>query len=1073
MIRALVKNRAPVLLITFCVFFFGLYTYIELPRESFPDVDIPVVMVSTPYVGVSPEDIESLITVPLEGELSGLKDLKKMTSTSAEGVSLITLEFEPEVVIEDALQRVRDRVSRARTDLPEDAEETNIQEVSISDFPIMIVTIAGPVDEEVLKSIGEVLEDEMTRIDGVLEVDLKGGRTRQFRVQIDPHRLVHYSLKLGDVIEAIGNENVNIPGGNVGAGDANFLLRVPGEFEDAHEIENVAVKRIGDRPVFVRDLGRVVDSFEDRDSYARVNGQPAVTLGVKKRAGANILEVASSVKEILAEHEGDWPEGVRFRIIGDQSRDTEMMVSELENNIFTALILVVAVILFFMGARNSLFVAIAIPLSMLMSMLFISAFGMTLNMMVLFSLILGLGMLVDNAIVIVENIYRHVEMGKSLAEASVEGTKEVGMAVTASTFTTVAAFTPLVFWTGMMGQFMGYLPKTVVIVLLCSLVVAVGVLPVATSRFMKRAKTKAKGSTEGEAETSSEAPAAKEPGRVMSAYKRMLMLSIDHRYISLAIGFASLIGTFVAYGFLNHGTEFFPDVEPDRATVSVRAPDGTDVEATDQIVRQVEAILIEQENINFYVAETGVSGGGDPMSGAGQAAGNSARITIDFLPHATRLQAGQVPRIEDTRDTISRVRGRLIDIPGASIEIEKERQGPPVGSPISVEVSGEDFHAVGAYAARVRRDLAQIAGSTSLRDNYRVGRPEMRLRINRGAAKRVGASTAQVAQAIRSAVAGNVATTIRDGEDEYDVVVELAPEFREDLQAILALRIPGREDTSPDSFAVPLSAVASYELAGGSGSIRHMDQDLVVTIDGDVQEGFNENAVRAEVAEYIETTDAPADLHLRLGGANDEQRESQEFLGNAFIIAVFLILVVLVAQFNRFDLPLIILASVTLSLIGVLWGLVITGMSFGIIMTGIGVISLAGVVVNNAIVLLDYVEQLRQRGLSMYDALIEAGMTRFRPVVLTALTTILGLVPMAAGINFDFAKGELVLGSQSAQWWGPMAIAVIFGLAVATVLTLVLVPTMYSILEDFRGVGRKVWAKIGIRRSGPEPKPAE
>ncbi len=322
----------------------------------------------------------------------------------------------------------------------------------------------------------------------------------------------------------------------------------------------------------------------------------------------------------------------------------------------------------------------------------------------------------------------------------------------------------------------------------------------------------------------------------------------------------------------------------------------------------MERILLEQENINFYVAETGVAGNGDPMA-ANQAASNQARLTIDFLPHATRARAGETPRVEDTRDTISRVRAQLVDIPGASIEIEKERQGPPVGSPISVEVSGEDFHEVGAYAARVRRDLAEIAGATGLRDNYRVGRPEMRLRINRGAAKRVGASTAQVAQAVRAAVAGNVATTIREGEDEYDVVVELAPRFRNDLQAILALRIPGREDTSPDTFAVPLSAVASYELAGGSGSIRHIDQDLVVTIDGDVEEGFNENAVRAEVEKYIAETAPPPGIHLRLGGANDEQRASQEFLGNAFLIAVFLILVVLVTQFNRFDLPLIILAT--------------------------------------------------------------------------------------------------------------------------------------------------------------------
>ena len=1064
MIAWLVHRRGFVYLTVFCVTAFGLATYFALPREANPDVQIPVVTVTTPYIGVSPSDIETLVTIPLENELAGVKDLKKMTSTSYEGLSMIMLEFEPEVDIQDALQRVRDRVSRGRTEIPEDAEETEIQEINFSDLPIMLVTIGGPIDEVALKELGEELEDEVRRIPGVLDAELSGGREREIQVQVDPQRLSHYGLSLNDVVGAIAEENVNVPGGDVRAGSANVLLRVPGEFDDPRDIEDVAVKRVGDRPVFVRDIGRVIDGFADRETYARMNGQPAVSLAVSKRTGANIVEIAEAVKALVAEQAEGWPEGVEYRVLADQSKMVYDMVGELENGIITGLLLVVGVLVFFMGLRNSFFVALAIPLSMLLAFVVISLFGMTLNMIVLFGLIMALGMLVDNAIVLVENIYRHVEEGEDLVTASIEGTKEVAGAVAASTATTVAAFAPLLFWTGIMGQFMGYLPKTIVIVLVCSLVVAVMMVPVFTSRLMKKAKTTREVAAGDEAEL----------GFVMSRYKAVLEWSIRHRYASGFIGLASLVGTFMAYGALNHGVEFFPETEPNRAFVSVRAPIGTDLEATDRLVREVEGILAQQENVDVFVAEVGVAGSQDPVAGSANAA-NHARVTVDFLPDRNTAREGEQIRVEPTTETIDRLRDLVASIPGAEFRIEKENMGPPVGKPVDVRVSGEDFHRLGAIAARVRREIAErIEGTTDLTDDYRVGRPEMRLRIDRGAAKRVGASTQAVASTVRAAVAGQKASTLRDGEDEYDIVVEVAPEHRDDLQSVLALRIDGREDTSPDTFPVPLSTVASYELAGGSGAIRHLDQDLVVSITGDVAEGYNANAVQQEVLAYIDDAELPEGYHLELGGSNDEQAETQEFLGNAFLIAIALILGVLVYQFNRFDMPLIILASVVLSLVGVLWGLVATGMPFGVMMTGLGIISLAGIVVNNAIVLLDYVQQLQAKGIETFDALVQAGLTRFRPVVLTAITTVLGLIPMAIGVSIDFRKFELIVGSQSAAWWGPMAIAVIAGLAVATVLTLVMVPTLYSIFEDFRLWRQRLGARIrGARGTVESTGPAE
>jgi multidrug efflux pump subunit AcrB len=603
-----------------------------------------------------------------------------------------------------------------------------------------------------------------------------------------------------------------------------------------------------------------------------------------------------------------------------------------------------------------------------------------------------------------------------------------------------------------MGEFMGYMPKTVVIVLIASLVIALAVLPVATSRFMKVKVTES--TTPGF-----------EGSAIMGHYKRFLRFAIRHRYLVTAGGFVALIGTIVCYVQLNHGTEFFPETEPNRAIISVHAADGTDIEATDRIVRELEAILAAEENVDVYVAEVGVGGSQDPFAAQG-ATSNQARITVDFLPHASTARGDDKVRVERTQLTVDRLRDKIAEVAGAEITIEKENMGPPVGAPIAVEISGDEFHEVGRYAQEVKRELLAIEGTAELTDNYRVGRPEMRLRINRAVAKRVGASTRAIANTVRTAIAGAEASTLRDGEDEYDIIVELDPRYKDDLQSILAIRIPGRLDTSPDTFPVPLSTVAEYKLAGGSGSIRHIDQKLVVTIEGQIAEGFNENAVRAKVIEWIEKADAPAGFDVRLGGANDEQRKAQEFLSRAFVIAIFLIAVVLVTQFNRLDIPLIILASVILSLIGVLWGLIMTGTAFGIIMTGLGVISLAGVVVNNAIVLLDYVEQLRDRGEGMLEALVDAGAARFRPVVLTAMTTILGLVPMAIGLSINFSELSITMGTQSMEWWGPMAVAVIFGLAFATVLTLVMVPTLYAIAEDFRR-----WVRGGIARiRGVDPK---
>jgi multidrug efflux pump len=1051
LVKWLVDHATTVLLAATVLIAFGSLSYFSLPRESSPDISIPVVLVNTGYQGVAPEDIESLITIPIERELAGLKDVKVMNSTSAEGFSMVSIEFEPNVVIEEALQKVRDRVNRAKVDLPADATEPSIREINFSDIPILLVTIAGDADEQALKRIGEDLKDAVSRIPGVLDTKVSGGLEKEIKVQVDPTRLSHYQIALNDLVGAIANENSNTPGGEVRVGQGTVLLRTPAEFTSVTQIEQVSVKRVGDRSVFVRDIASVVEGYEDRKTYARMNGRTAVSLSVTKRPGMNLIHIADEVKVEVERQSSSWPSGVEYRVLADESIQIRNMVSELQNNIVTALLLVLSVILLFMGARPSFFVAMAVPLSMLLAFAVLDVVGFTLNMIVLFSLILALGMLVDNAIVIVENIYRHMEEGSTPYQAAIEGTNEVAVAVATSTTTTVCAFLPLVFWTGMMGEFMGFLPKTTIIVLVSSLVVAIGFLPAFTSRMLKGGGLNGNPSTE---------PTY---GALMRTYRSVLKLSIRFRYVSAAAGFSTLLVTFVAYSFLNHGTEFFAETEPDKATIGVRLADGTDIETTDALVREIESVLAVEENVDVFVAETGVSGSGNPLAGAA-AATNSARITIDFLKNRNSAGPGDKVRIENTAVTIDRLREVFATYPGAEVTVNKQEMGPPVGKPISVEISGDDYNQVGQAAQVLRRQLATIEGVAELKDNYRVGRPELRLKIDRGAAARVGLSSAKIGSTVRTAVAGAKASALRVRNEEYDIIVELAPEHRHTLQQVLNLRLPGSEATSPKTYPVPLSSVARYELAGGTGAIQHKNQDLVITIEGDVLDGHNANAVQAEIEQFIANDwDRPEGVFPELKGANQEQDEAAAFLLRAFAIACALIMLVLVTQFDSVAMPAIIMATVSLSLVGVLWGLILTGTPFGIIMTGIGVISLAGIVVNNAIVLLDYVMQLEARGMSVEDALVKAGTTRFRPVMLTAITTVLGLVPMALGMSVDFTHGKILLGGQSASWWGPMAWAVIFGLSFATVLTLVMVPTLFSIYDDWR----RLWARV--RKRPPQP----
>ena len=1016
--NAAIQRRGTVYVLMFIAVVVGIYSYLTLPRESNPDITIPYVLVVTNYEGVASEDVESLITLPIERKLKGLKEVEEIRSVSAEGSSMITIEFHPDVDIDDALQWVRDKVDQSKGDLPNDLEEDpSILEINLSEFPILMVAISGDVGETVLKGVSEELEERIEEIPGVLDVVLTGARERQVRVEFDPDRLAAYRLSFAEILAAIQRENVNIPGGSIDLGEGKYLLRIPGEFTDPNQIDNLVMVTRDGRPIYYKDVATVDFTFEDRLSHARLGGKESISLAVKKRTGENIIAVADQVFALLEGARELVPEGISLEVTLNQSKDIRLMVSELENNILTGLILVVAVLFLFLGLRNSLFVALAIPFSMLLSFIVIQALDMTLNMVVLFSLILALGMLVDNASVIGENVYRHMQEGNGRVQAARIAASEVGWPVISSTLTTLCAFFPMIFWPGIMGEFMKFLPITLIITLSASLFVALVINPVLCAGFM-RLRPK-------------ELHPQEDRTLIVRLYRKTLETALDHSLLVALAAFGLLIGVSALYGKFGHGLEFLPDTEPNRAFVEIKAPEGTRLDSTDALVRQVEKLALAEADIRFVTGEAGVAPSGEAGAESGGQS-HMGKVSMEFVE--------RIDRRESSDAVLERLRRALADFAGAEIKVEKEQHGPPTGPPINIEISGENIETLDALVAQARKLIAEVPGLVDLKDDFARAKPEIQILVDREKASLLNLSTSEISNMVKAAVSGSKLGNYRYGQDEYDIVVRLPEDRRQRLVDIENLLIP-----TPGGDPVPISTVATIRLAAGFGSIRHLDQKRVVTISANTL-GRNSNEVLKEVQAHLVELKLPGGYQLAFSGEQEEQQKAIDFLGKAFLAALFLISLVLVTQFNSLSQTLIVMTSVILSLTGVLIGLLVTVTPFGVIMTGIGVISLAGVVVNNAIVLIDYINQLRAQGMPLREALIRAGTVRFRPVMLTAVTTILGLLPMAVGISFDFRSLSWEIGGESAEWWGPMAVAVIFGLTFATLLTLVVVPVLYRLM---------------------------
>lgn len=1121
-----VKNRKMVFLLVAIIFIGGLGAYQSMPKENFPEIKIPEIYIGIAKPGSSPEYMSEKIVKTIEKECGGLKLLDEINSNSVHGYATIRVKFDFKMTAEDALQKVKDAVDKARADVsfPDLPVEPNIFEMDPSEFPIVNLNLRGP-NAKILKDVAEDLEDLIEDLPEISEVDIRGIQEQEMRIDVDPIRAQAVNVTLSDIENAVNAEHQTIPGGEVLMDGIRKTMRIEGEFESAEELGNIIVKQDDFLPVKLSDVANVYFGNSDTTSFAREFGEPVVMLDIMKQGGKNLLEAAEKIDQIVeqAKEDGTIPKSVTISKTGDQSNNTREMVSNLENSIILGILLVVGVLLFFLGLRNALFVGIAIPLSMFMSFLILDSMGVSLNVMVLFSLVLALGMLVDNGIVIVENIYRHMDEGLSNVNAVIKGVGEVAWPIIASTATTIAAFIPLALWPGIMGEFMKYLPITLMIVLGSSLFVALVINPVLAVAFMRATQNK---------------PRRKVAIRWSLIFIGFGVLFLVFGMLSfgnflLVLGIIVLLNFFVLYpwtiAFQNRslpkwervyeriltyalsgrrpgkfvlGTvgvlflsfilmgvfppkiEFFPVNEPNYINIFVTTPIGTDIQVTNektlQIEKEVNHILakyMDEEHmkvpenerlIKSIISQVG-DGTSDPM--AGPVLSNTphkGRITVNFSEFQYRNG-------EKTSDILAELQNGLRGKFPADIEIvaAKEENGPPQGAPINIEVTGkEDYKDLIFEAEKIKDFLARqnVKGVEKLKLNVESSRAEIPIKVNRELVGKLNTSTYQIGMAIRKALLGEDISTYTLDDESYDIVVRFDKKNRENFDAILDQQLIFRNNKG-ELLNIPIrSVIQTPEEVSTFSEVVRKDQIPLVTISSNLTAGYNANEVidslKLKLADYEKAGSIPQTIQYKFTGQMEEQAKEMAFLSKALLIAVFLILLIIVAQFNSFGTPAIIMVTVVFSLIGVLLGLVVTRQDFVIMMTMIGIISLAGVVVNNAIVLIDYTNLLRgdrRRELGLKDdeplpydevvkATIAAGKTRLRPVLLTAITTVLGLVPLAVGLNIDFISlfnsydANFYIGGDNNIFFAPMSWAIIYGLTFATFLTLVIIPAFYLLM---------------------------
>ncbi|ADV49067.1 efflux RND transporter permease subunit [Cellulophaga sp. E16_2] len=1133
-----ITNKTTMYVLIAVIFYLGIAAFFSMPRENFPEVNETKIYVSTIFPGNTAEDIEKLIIDPLEDQLKTVSNVVEITSTSQEDYGMLVIEFDENITVDQAKQKVKDEIDTetAGEDWPNfngAKVKPDVFELSISEeMPILNINISGDYPIDKLKEYGEYLQDEIENLLEIKKVDIRGAQEKEIEVAVDIYKMMAAQITFNDIIGAINNGNVTMSAGNLIASGQRRTIRIIGEIDKPSELENFVVKSEDGEAIYLKDVATVKFKEEDKTTFAREYGEPVVMLDVKKRAGKNMVIAVEQIRVIVEDAiENEFPKDLKISIANDQSSVTIGQVDDLVNNIIFGVILVVTVLMFFLGFKNAIFVGFAIPMSMFMSLMILELLGQSLNTMVLFGLIMGLGMLVDNGIVVVENVYRLMdEEGMSRLEAAKKGIGEIAFPIIISTATTVAAFIPLGLWPGIMGEFMVILPITLSVVLGSSLFVAIFFNSVLVSQFMsiddkdmplkQIIKTTAimagigililifGGTYRGLGTLMIFTAIMLWAYRLFlrkwaNSFQTKALVKLENWYegrlrnalsgkkpILLTIGtFALLILSFIAFGASlstqRTKVEFFPDNKPNQIIVYIEYPQGTDITKTNTITKEIEKRVYDVVNSKDYrdgdynfLVESAVSQVGEGAGNPNTDGGSSAE-----MPHKAKITASmreyKFRRGEDSELLRQKVQKALVGIyPGVLISVEKDVAGPPAGSPINIEIQGDDYLELISTAEKMREfiNTKNIAGIDELKIDVNKDKPTMRVVIDREKAGELGISAAQVGTQLRNSIFGSKAGIYKEDGDDYDIYVRFNKEDRYNTSALFNQNITFR-NTKGQMISVPLSAVAKKSNNSGYSAIKHKDTKRVVTVYSAMSPGHTDaGAIVAKIQNEMRSfEDTPNGVEIDYTGQIEEQNKQMTFLVGAFFTGLGLIFFILIFQFNSISKPAIIMIAIFLSFIGVFGGIVISGSAFVIMMTMVGIISLAGIVVNNGVVLLDYAQLLIDRKKNdldleeedylsendLFESIVKAGKARLRPVLLTAITTILGLIPLAIGLNINFFtlfadfNPNIYMGGDNVVFWGPLAWTVIYGLLIATFLTLILVPVLFFLIMKF-----KMWLRI-------------
>jgi multidrug efflux pump subunit AcrB len=1097
-----INNRTSIYILTVIITLIGLMSYLNLPKEQFPEVKLPQIIVQTIYPGTSPENMENLVSKPIEKELKNISGIKKVTSNSFQDFSVVIAEFNTDVKVEKAKQDVSDAVDKAKSDpnglpknLPNDPE---VKDIDVSEFPIRYVNIYGNYDEARLEKYADRIKDRIESLKEIKRVDKVGGLDREIQINVDLFKMQAAMLSFRDIQGAVAYENIEATPGVVKVDGEQRIISLKKVFTSADEIGNIVVKNPQGASIYLRDIAEVKDTYKEQESFARLNKKNVITLNVIKASGKNLIEASDKIDQIIAEmKKSELPAELNVIVTGDQSDSTRTTLHDLINTIIIGFILVTFILMFFMGTTNALFVALSVPLSCAIAFMVLPGIGFTLNMIVLFSFLLALGIVVDDAIVVVENSHRIFHDEKiSAKEAVTKATGEVFLPVLTGTITTLLPFIPLAFWKGVIGSFMFYLPITLIITLLASLLVAYIINPVFAVDFMKDEEYDGKSKikwTKGTSITMIGFVVLGLLSHIMGShgfgnftivmgllyllnkfvlvkwihsfqtriwptfqawYIRVLTWALDHR----AISFGSVIILLVLSVFLimvrSPKVLFFPSAEPNFAYVYLTLPEGTDQERTNEVLKQLEEkvynVLEMDPAQNKYnplvtsVISNVKVGATDQNSGEIGDYPNRGKITVSFVKFAERNG-------KSTQQLLDKLRDNIKDIPSAKITVDKESSGPPTAKPIVIELTGENLDSLIATSKRVKTylDNKQIDGVEELKSDFQANKPEIIFDLSRARMNIEGISTGMIAGDLRTAMFGSEISRFKDVNDDYPITLRLNEAQRNNIDVVNNINMTYRDMAMGGAVRqVPIGSFVDLKYGNTYGGIKRKNEKRIITLSSNVLSNFNPNEVVSAVQSELDQFLTPAGVDIRMGGEQEEQAETMGFLGTAMLISIVLIFLVLITQFNSFSRTIIIMSEIILSIIGVLLGIGIFNMDFVIVMTGIGIVALAGIVVRNGILLIEFADVKLNEGMAPREALIEAGRTRMTPVILTATATMLGLVPLAVGLNIDFAllfqtgNPHIFFGGDSVAFWGPLSWTMIFGLSFATVITLIIVPVM-------------------------------